>query len=361
MRIVPVELGKDSYNIYIGNGLAQEIVDFCLGGGFSGRGLIITDTNVGPLYGEWLLRLLRQGGIEAEAYEVPAGEGSKTLAAAEKLFTRCIELGLDRRSPVFALGGGVVGDLAGFVAASYMRGVPFVQVPTSLLAQVDSSVGGKVAVNHRLGKNLIGAFYQPQAVFVELDTLRTLPQREIYTGLGEIVKYGIIYDKDFFRYLENNVEAVLSLAGETAAHMTERSCAIKAEVVGQDEKELGLRSILNFGHTAAHAIEKNTGYAKYNHGEAVGIGMVCAAHISRAMGMVDEASVRRVTELIKAMRLPVRAEGCSVEQLYRDIFHDKKTVGGRVKWILMDGAIGAVTGRNDVPEAVVREAMGRIV
>lgn len=361
MRIVPVELGKDSYNIYIGNDLAQEMVDFCLGGGFSGRGLVITDTNVGPLYGERLLRLLRQGGIEAEAYEVPAGEGSKSLAAAEKLFTRCIELGLDRRSPVFALGGGVVGDLAGFVAASYMRGVPFVQAPTSLLAQVDSSVGGKVAVNHRLGKNLIGAFYQPQAVFMELDTLRTLPQREIYTGLGEIIKYGIIYDEKFFRYLEDNAEVVLSLAGETAAHMTERSCAIKAEVVGQDEKELGLRAILNFGHTAAHAIEKNTGYVKYNHGEAVGIGMACAAYISRAMGMIDAASVRRVTELIKAMRLPVRAEGCSVEQLYRDIFHDKKTVGGRVKWILMDGAIGAVRGRNDVPEAVVREAMGRIV
>ena len=361
MRIVPVELGKDSYNIYIGNGLEQEIADFCMKGGFSGRGLVITDTNVGPLYGQWLLRLLRQGGLEAEIYEIPAGESSKSLAVAEELFTRCIELGMDRKSPVFALGGGVVGDLAGFVAASYMRGVPFVQVPTSLLAQVDSSVGGKVAVNHRLGKNLIGAFYQPKAVFMDLNTLKTLPKREIYTGLGEIIKYGIIYDKDFFKYLEDNPEPVLSLDNEAAMYMTAHSCEIKAEVVSQDEKELGLRAILNFGHTAAHAIEKNTGYTRYNHGEAVGIGMVCAAHISQALGMIDSASVERVIRLIEALHLPTKAEGCTVDQLYKDIFHDKKAVGGKVKWVLMDGGIGTVTGRNDVPEAVVREAMGRIV
>ena len=361
MRIVPVELGKDSYNIYIGNGLGEKIADFCRQGSFSGKGLIITDTNVGPLYGEWLSGLLRQGGIEAEVYEIAAGESSKSLAVAEALFTRCIELGLDRKSPIFALGGGVVGDLAGFVAASYMRGVPFVQVPTSLLAQVDSSVGGKVAVNHRLGKNLIGAFYQPKAVFMDLNTLQTLPKREIYTGLGEIIKYGIIYDNDFFRYLEDNPEPVLSLDNEAALHMTARSCEIKAEVVSQDEKELGLRAILNFGHTAANAIEKNTGYTRYNHGEAVGIGMVCAAHISQAMGMIDSASVERVIRLIEALHLPIRAEGCTVDQLYGDIFHDKKTIGGKVKWILMDGSIGAVTGRNDVPEAVVREAMGKIV
>ena len=361
MRIVPVELGKNSYNIYIGNGLEEEIIGFCQKSSFSGKGLIITDTNVGPLYGEWLAGLLRRGGIQVELYEITAGEGSKSLSVAEALFTRCIELGLDRKSPIFALGGGVVGDLAGFVAASYMRGVPFVQVPTSLLAQVDSSVGGKVAVNHRLGKNLIGAFYQPKAVFMDLNTLSTLPKREIYTGLGEIIKYGIIYDKDFFKYLEDNPELVLSLDPEAAMHMTARSCEIKAEVVSQDEKELGLRAILNFGHTAAHAIEKNTGYTRYNHGEAVGIGMVCAAHISRALGMIDAASLERVIRLIEALHLPVRAEGCTVDQLYGDIFHDKKTVGGKVKWILMDGSIGTVTGRNDVPEAVVKDAMGKIV
>lgn len=360
MRIVPVELGKNSYDIYIGNGLEQQIRDFCQQAGFSGKGLIVTDTNVGPIYEQWLQDLLQQAGLQVEVYEIPAGESSKSMNMAEKLFTKCIETGMDRKSPVFALGGGVVGDLAGFVAASYMRGVPFVQVPTSLLAQVDSSVGGKVAVNHPLGKNLIGAFYQPKAVFMDLNTLQTLPKREIYTGLGEIIKYGIIYDAQFFQYLEDNIEQVASLANEAAAHMTARSCEIKADVVSQDEKELGLRAILNFGHTAAHSIEKNTGYTKYNHGEAVAIGMVCAAYISKALGMIDQSVVDRVISLILKLHLPIKAQGCTVEDLYRDIFHDKKTVGGKVKWILME-SIGQVCGNSNVPEEIVKGAMQKIV
>lgn len=356
MRIVPVELGKNSYEIYIGNGLEQKIGEFCQQADFSDRGLIVT----GALYGQWLQKILQQAGLRTEIFEIPAGESSKSMAMAEKLFTKCIEMGMDRKSPVFALGGGVVGDLAGFVAATYMRGVPFVQVPTSLLAQVDSSVGGKVAVNHSLGKNLIGAFYQPKAVFMDLNTLRSLPEREIYTGLGEIIKYGIIYDAEFFQYLENNIDKVVSLDNEAAAYMTARSCEIKAAVVSQDEKELGLRAILNFGHTAAHAIEKNTGYTKYNHGEAVAIGMVCAAYISKALGMVSQSTVDRVISLILKLHLPIKAQGCSVDDLYRDIFHDKKTVGGKVKWILME-AIGKVCGNSNVPEEVVRDAMSRIV
>lgn len=360
MRIVPVDLGPDSYKIYIGNNLAKEIVEFCQQSSFSDKALIITDTNVGPLYGSKLQELLQQGGLKADIYEIPAGESSKSLGMAEKLFTRCIELGLDRKSPIFALGGGVVGDLTGFVAASYMRGVPFVQVPTSLLAQVDSSVGGKVAVNHALGKNLIGAFYQPKAVFMDLDTLQTLPKREIYTGLGEIIKYGIIYDDSFFTYLENNVEAALRLDNQVAAHMTARSCEIKAEVVSQDEKEMGLRAILNFGHTAAHAIEKNTGYTRYNHGEAVGIGMVCAAYLSHYLGMIDEAVVQRVIRLIERLQLPTKVEGCTVEEMYADTFHDKKAVGGQVKWILMEG-IGKVVGRKGLSAEMVQQAMRQIV
>lgn len=360
MRIVPVELGVNSYKIFIGNNLHEELAKFCQSSDFSAKGLIITDSNVESLYAEDLQRILEENGLYTEIYAIPAGEGSKSLAMAEKLFTKCIELGMDRKSPVFALGGGVVGDLAGFVAASYMRGVPFVQVPTSLLAQVDSSVGGKVAVNHALGKNLIGAFYQPKAVFMDLDTLKSLPEREIYTGLGEIIKYGIIYDKEFFAYLEDNKEAVLTLENEAAMHMTARSCEIKAEVVSQDEKELGLRAILNFGHTAAHAIEKNTGYTKYNHGEAVGAGMVCAAYISESLGMISAADTERLVHLIEELHLPVKVEGCTVDMLYRDIFHDKKTVGGRVKWILMD-EIGRVVGKNDVPEEIVRAAMAKII
>ena len=267
-----------------------------------------------------------------------------------------IELGLDRKSPIFALGGGVVGDLAGFIAATYMRGVPFVQLPTSLLAQVDSSVGGKVAVNHALGKNLIGAFYQPKGVFMDLSMMESLPKREIATGLGEIIKYGIIYDADFFAYLEQHADAVLALEREAAVHMIARSCEIKAAVVSEDEKESGLRRILNFGHTMAHAIEKETGYIRYNHGEAVAIGMIGAADISARLGMVSADDVARVEALVERMQLPTKAEGCTVDAMYRDIFHDKKTINGKVNWVLMQG-IGKVTCRNDVPEDIVRKAM----
>ena len=356
VRKVEVALGEKSYTIYIGNQLGVELAAFLDQQGFSHRALLIADTNTGALYGKAVLAELQQAGLTAELYEIPAGESSKSLAEAEKIFTRAIELGLDRNSPIFALGGGVVGDLAGFIAATYMRGVPFIQLPTSLLAQVDSSVGGKVAVNHQLGKNLIGAFYQPKAVFMDLSMLATLPEREIYTGLGEIIKYGIIYDRDFFAFLEDNAAAVLALEPQATLHMIARSCEIKAAVVAEDEKESGLRMILNFGHTMAHAIEKNTGYTRYNHGEAVAIGMVAAARISAALGLIGEAGLQRVIALIERLQLPTRAEGCSLDALYAAIFHDKKTIDGRVNWVLME-SIGQVRIKNDVPEAVVRSCM----
>lgn len=284
MRKVRVALGEESYDILIGYGLEKELQSFVQGAGFSKQAMLVTDSNVGPLYGEKVRAILEAGGLHVTVVTIPAGESSKCLAVAEKLYTRAIELGLDRKSPIFALGGGVVGDLAGFIAATYMRGVPFVQLPTSLLAQVDSSVGGKVAVNHALGKNLIGAFYQPKGVFMDLSMMESLPKREIATGLGEIIKYGIIYDADFFAYLEQHADAVLALEREAAVHMIARSCEIKAAVVSEDEKESGLRRILNFGHTMAHAIEKETGYLRYNHGEAVAIGMIGAADISARLG-----------------------------------------------------------------------------
>lgn len=360
MRKVRVELGAMSYDIVIGRGLEQELQTFIERAGFSEKALLISDTNVGKLYGGQVLRILRKAGLQADIFLVPAGESSKSLAQAEELYTRAIELGLDRRSAIFALGGGVVGDLAGFIAATYMRGVPFVQLPTSLLAQVDSSVGGKVAVNHQLGKNLIGAFYQPQAVFMDLNLMTTLPKREIYTGLGEIIKYGIIYDEAFFAFLEDHAADVLALEPEAAVHMIARSCEIKAEVVAQDEKESGLRRILNFGHTIAHAIEKETKYVRYNHGEAVAIGSIGAARISQALGLIDAACVERVIELTKRLHLPVCAEGCLVDDMYADIFHDKKTVNGQVNWVLME-AIGRVKIEKHVPEAVVRQAMAACI
>ena len=342
MRKVRVALGEESYDILIGYGLEKELQSFVQESGFSKQAMLVTDSNVGPLYGEKVRAILEAGGLHVSVVTIPAGESSKCLAVAEKLYTRAIELGLDRKSPIFALGGGVVGDLAGFIAATYMRGVPFVQLPTSLLAQVDSSVGGKVAVNHALGKNLIGAFYQPKGVFMDLSMMESLPKREIATGLGEIIKYGIIYDADFFVYLEQHADAVLALEREA--------------VVSEDEKESGLRRILNFGHTMAHAIEKETGYIRYNHGEAVAIGMIGAADISARLGMIPEADVARVEALVARMQLPTKAEGCTVDAMYRDIFHDKKTINGKVNWVLMQG-IGKVTCRNDVPEDIVREAM----
>lgn len=360
MRKVRVDLGEKSYDIIIGYGIADEIISFVRTSGFSAKGLVITDSNIAPLYADKIKSTLQTAGLSVEIAVIPAGESSKSLAIAEDLYTKAIELGLDRKSPIFALGGGVVGDLAGFVAATYMRGVPFVQLPTSLLAQVDSSVGGKVAVNHSLGKNLIGAFYQPKAVFMDLEMMGSLPQREIYTGLGEIIKYGIIYDADFFKFLEDNQQAVLELEPDALTHMIARSCEIKALVVSQDEQEAGLRRILNFGHTIAHTIEKETNYTRYNHGEAVAIGMIGAVDISRQLGFIDEMVALRVRKLIENLHLPVTATGCTVDDMYADIFHDKKTVGGKVNWVLMT-KIGEVVCKNDVPETVVRAAMLKCV
>ena len=356
MRRVQVPLGERSYTISIGSGIAEELAAFVRQAGYSERGMIVTDTDVGPLCAERIAAYIARAGVAAEIVVIPAGESSKTLDEANRLFTRAIELRLDRRSPVFALGGGVVGDLTGFVAATYMRGVPFIQLPTSLLAQVDSSVGGKVAVNHPLGKNLIGAFYQPDAVFADLDLLRTLPQREIAAGLGEIIKYGIICDGAFFAWLAQNCADVLALEPAAAAHMIARSCEIKADVVRQDECEGGLRRILNFGHTIAHAIEKETGYVRYRHGEAVAIGMAGAADISERMGLLAREDRLRIERLIEAMGLPLRAKGVTADAMYADLFHDKKTVGGRIHWVLAE-EIGRVTVRSDVPEEIVRQTL----
>ncbi len=356
MQRVDVELGERSYSLVIGSGIVDEIRAFVRQAEYSPHGMIVTDTNIAPLCAGQIAALLADAGVQAEIATIPAGESSKSLTQANELFTRAIELGLDRRSPIFALGGGVVGDLAGFVAATYMRGVPFIQIPTSLLAQVDSSVGGKVAVNHPLGKNLIGAFYQPDAVFMELDFLKTLPAREIATGLGEIIKYGIIYDADFFAWLERHRTEVLALEPAAVAHMIARSCEIKADVVRQDEREGGLRRILNFGHTIAHAIEKETGYARYRHGEAVAIGMAGAADISVQMGILPDVDRVRMNELSSAMGLPLSVDGVTADAMYEDLFHDKKTVGGRIHWVLAD-SIGKVSVHSDVPEEMVRKTL----
>lgn len=360
MQNVEVRTDSAAYDILIDKNVLDELKLFFNNEGYSKNALIVSDTNVSKLYANIIADILKSVGLKVKIHVVKAGEGSKSLAVAEKIFTCCIEHNLDRKSVIVALGGGVVGDMTGFVAATYMRGVPFVQIPTSLLAQVDSSVGGKVAVNHSLGKNLIGAFYQPKAVFINLDFLKTLPKREIYTGLGEIVKYGIIYDAEFFSFLEKNSENILALETQTIEKVIARSCEIKAEVVSKDEKEGGLRRILNFGHTVGHTIEKETHYLRYNHGEAVAIGMQAAAAISLKLGFIDKSVQDRITNLNKAFHLPLQAEGCNVDNMMADLFHDKKTVNGKINWVLID-KIGNTIIKEDVPLDIVREAITECV
>lgn len=356
MHKVRVELGEKSYDIVIGRDLVREITSFVKEQRYSEQALVVSDTRVAALFGNAVMEALHDAGLDPVLAEIPAGEASKSFAVAETLYARAIERRLDRKSPIFALGGGVVGDVTGYIAATYMRGVPFIQIPTTLLAQVDSSVGGKVAINHPLGKNLIGAFYQPDAVFCDMEMLTKLPKREISTGMGEIIKYGIIWDDALFDYLEEHAIDILQGDMEKYAYMVTRSCEIKAEVVSKDEKEGGLRRILNYGHTIGHAIEKETNYTRFNHGEAVAIGSIGAAIISRELDLVDGVFVDRLYRLTKTLGLPTHAHGLSVEAMYGDIFHDKKAIGGRVSWILTSG-LGKTVIRDDVSESLIKEAM----
>ena len=360
MEKITVELGEQSYEIFIGENIFANCAKFISDTKkFTNKILVVTDTNVLKSCGENFTTALQNCGIKFEVAVIEAGESSKNLREAEKLYTKAIEFGLDRKSVIVALGGGVVGDLAGFVAATYLRGINFIQVPTTLLAQVDSGVGGKTAVNHVLGKNLIGAFYQPKAVFVDLKTLKTLPEREVKSGLGEVVKYGIISDEDFFVYLEENAEKILSRNAEVFEKIIRRSCEIKAEVVAQDEKESNLRRILNFGHTIAHAIEAETNYQKYRHGEAVSIGMVGAALISEQLGKISSCEVQRLTNLLNSLKLFTKCEDCNTEKLFQETFRDKKTVDGKVNWVLMKN-FGEVEICNNVPDFVVKNALEKI-
>ena len=292
------------------------------------------------LYGADVIKSLESAGFSVVVIEMPDGEEFKNLEEVSKVYDRLIKEKIDRSSPVVALGGGVVGDLAGFVAATYLRGVPYVQVPTTLLAQVDSSVGGKTAVNHSMGKNLIGAFYQPKMVIIDPDVLSTLEEREVSTGLAEVVKHGIIRDKNYFKFLEANASNVLSLQGEVDEAIT-RSCEIKAAVVSEDEREAGVRGILNFGHTFGHAIEAVAGYSTYRHGEAVSMGMVMAAGFSNELGLCSAELEERIKRLLDSLGLPTGAPELSSDDIFASMLLDKKVKAGRVRFVLLKG-IGEV-------------------
>jgi 3-dehydroquinate synthase len=351
---VRIALGERSYDILIGPGLLaspQPWQDLPR----SAAALIVTNSTVAPLYAARLRSALAPHYRTVHEVVLPDGEEHKDWPTLNKVFDTLLARGCDRKTVVFALGGGVVGDMAGFAAASYMRGVPFVQVPTTLLAQVDSSVGGKTAINHPQGKNMIGAFYQPVRVVCDLDTLATLPAREMSAGLAEVIKYGPIADMAFLGWIEANIDALVRRDPAALAHAVRRSCEIKAEVVGQDEREAGLRAILNFGHTFGHAIEAGLGFGKWLHGEAVGCGMVMALQLSRRLGLVDEAFVQRVTALIARAGLPIIGPALGADRYLELMRIDKKAEGGEIRFVVVEKP--GVAGVRAAPDDVVRQVL----
>jgi len=353
---VEIQLGDRSYPILIGSGLLGAPDSFAALPA-AATALIVTNTTVAPLYAETLRGVLANRFRAVHVLELPDGEAYKEWQTLNLIFDALLSHGCDRKTVLFALGGGVVGDMTGFAAASYMRGVPFVQVPTTLLAQVDSSVGGKTAINHPLGKNMIGAFYQPRLVLCDLSTLATLPPRELSAGLAEVIKYGPIHDMAFLDWIEANIDALVARDPSALAHAVKRSCEIKAEVVGQDERETGLRAILNFGHTFGHAIESGLGYGEWLHGEAVGCGMVMAAHLSQHLGGVDDAFVERLTTLIRKAGLPVVGPALGAER-YLDLMRiDKKSEAGEIRFVVIDKPGSAIM--RGAPDAMVREVLAQ--
>ncbi|MGZ8293567.1 MAG: bifunctional shikimate kinase/3-dehydroquinate synthase AroKB [Telluria sp.] len=329
-----VKLGDRSYPITIGAGLLAD--PELIARHINGRQVaIVTNTTIAPLYLERVAAPLRAAGREVIPIVLPDGEEHKTWASLMLVFDALLAARCDRKTTLVALGGGVIGDLAGYAAASYMRGVPFIQVPTTLLSQVDSSVGGKTGINHPLGKNMIGAFYQPRAVVADISTLSTLPDRELSAGLAEVIKHGAIIDAAFFEWIEQNVGKLRARDHDALAHAIARSCEIKADIVRQDEREGGLRAILNFGHTFGHAIEAGLGYGNWLHGEAVGCGMVMAADLSCRLGFIEPAAVERVRALVKAAGLPVVAPDLGVQRWLELMEVDKKNEGGDIRFILL--------------------------
>ncbi len=351
---IRIDLADRSYDILIGAGIlgAPESYD---GLPRSADALIVTNTTVAPLFAAALKTALGARHDRVHVVELPDGEVHKDWTTLNLIFDALLARGCDRKTVLYALGGGVVGDMTGFAAASYMRGVPFVQVPTTLLAQVDSSVGGKTAINHPMGKNMIGAFYQPLRVIADLDTLRSLPRREVAAGLAEVIKYGPIADDGFFAWIEENAEALVALERAPLVHAVRRSCEIKAQVVGADEREAGLRAILNFGHTFGHAIESGLGYGEWLHGEAVGCGMVMAAELSRRLGLIDGSYAARIRRLVERCGLPVRGPALGAERYLELMRLDKKSEAGEIRFVVIESPGRAAL--RAAPDALVREVL----
>jgi 3-dehydroquinate synthase len=338
METVTVNLGARAYPIFIGAGALADLGRLLREQRFAaGRVAVATDTGVGKIYRERVVEILAAAGFDPWVIEIPAGEEHKNLAWLAFLYDKLVEGRIERRSPLIALSGGVIGDMAGFAAATFQRGLPFVQAPTTLLAQVDSSVGGKTAINHHAGKNLIGAFYQPRLVVIDVDTLKTLPKRELLAGLAEVIKYGVILNPDLFTLLEEQLEQVLRLDSHLLTAVIKTCCQLKALVVEEDEIEGDYRAILNFGHTLGHALEHATEYKRFLHGEAVALGMVFAAQLSAKRGLCSAATSERIYRLLKRAGLPVEIpRQLKGEYLLHGIEADKKIAGGKVKFVCIE-------------------------
>lgn len=334
MEQVRVKLGERSYTIMIGNQILERIGKELKPLGIGKKIGVVTNAKVGRLYGNTIIRSLRENSFDPMVLQVPDGEQYKSLAWAGRLYDRLVKKKFERGSALMALGGGVIGDLAGFVAATYQRGIPFVQVPTTLVAQVDASIGGKTAVNHKRGKNLIGAFYQPKLVYSDVESLKTLSHRDFLSGLAEVVKYGVIADENFFSFLETDSSRILAREPDSLLRVVKRSSEIKAEVVQQDEREGGLRRILNYGHTIGHALETVTGYRKLTHGEAISIGMAYAARLSERLGLCQPEVVNRQVALLKAFGLPVALPKIRPADIFDCMERDKKVRDGKIHFVL---------------------------
>lgn len=356
MTQITVDLGERSYPIFIGEGTLDRLSNVLAGLKVRGTAAVVTDSNVAPLYGDRVVERVREAGLRTALCVMPAGEEHKRLERIEELTGQFLEAGVDRAGGVIALGGGVVGDVAGFAAAVFMRGIPFVQIPTTIVAQVDSSVGGKTGVNHPRGKNIIGSFHQPSAVVIDLTLLRSLPDRELRAGLAEVIKHGIIADEDLFRYMEERVDAVR--AGDPAALEVpvRRSCEIKAAVVAADEREHGVRANLNYGHTFGHGIEAAGDYRTFLHGEAIALGMHAAGILALELGLVDSAFVARQKACIEAYGLPTAWPEIPIDATLEAMKHDKKARAGTLKFVVAD-RLGRVVHRTDVTEDQARRAL----
>jgi len=354
---IRVALGERSYDIEIGRGNLPQIAGFITQRLKCTHAVVVTDSNVRSPHAESVAQFLSAASIRVDVLSTPAGEGSKCVTEADQLWQELVRLKADRKTVIVAVGGGVVGDLAGFVAATYARGLAFVQVPTTLLAQVDSSVGGKVGINLAHAKNIVGAFWQPAGVLIDLDVLATLPDREYHSGLAEVVKYGVILDAAFFEYLEANVDGLNSRQTDVLEYVVSKSCRLKADVVEQDECEVtGLRAVLNYGHTFCHAIETVTGYGRFLHGEAVAIGMVCASRLAEHLGRIDRGVTERQRSLLASLGLPTAVQGLDHNQLLASMQNDKKAEHGRLRFVLPT-RLGHVELVSGIDLLAVRQAL----